>query len=45
VCASEVAGYGLQWRGRAAKLNGDDDAGGGNGNGKIEARDESERLR
>ena len=43
--ASEVAGYGLQWRGRAAKLNGDDDAGGGNGNGTIEARDESERLR
>ncbi len=43
--ASEVAGYGLQRRGRAAKLNGDDNAEGGNGNGIIEARDESERVR
>jgi hypothetical protein len=32
VDASEVAGCGLQRRGRTAKLNGDD-AGGGNGNG------------
>ena len=45
VGASEVAGYGLQRRGRAAKLNGDDDAEGGNGNGTTEARDESERVR
>jgi hypothetical protein len=42
---SEVAGYGQQRRGRAEKLNGDDDVGGGNGNGTIEARDESERVR
>ncbi len=43
--ASEVAGFGLQRRGRAAKLNGDDNVGGGNGNGTIEARDESDRVR